>query len=99
MFYFYDNDMGQFFHDDEGFDTKNINLPKSAKITNLVAMDINNDGSIDLIITFQHDGLRFQTDIYIGEKVEDNEEQTKFQLVYTLSQAEFLLADINGDRL
>jgi len=99
MFYFYENKMGQFLFDDESFDTKNIHIPKGAKITNLSAMDINNDEIIDLIITFKHDGKIFETDIYLGQKVEDNSIKTIFNKSYTLLQAEFILADINGDRL
>lgn len=97
-FYFYDWNKGQFLNDQEKFDTSNLKISKGKKIKNLSAMDINNDGLIDLIITYFNEAGKINTEIYLGNESEIGGIVT-FKLEYTLELSEFMIADINGDRL
>lgn len=96
QFYYYEDSKGQFFIDDKFFDLGNINIPKDAKITNLIATDINKDGIIDLVVTFLYERVKYQTNFYLGAKEFDSL-QTKFESIYNLSNTQFFMADLNGD--
>ena len=114
-FYFYEHDKGQFLLDDDfdltnisfpkGTKIKNLS---AMDINNDERIDLIITFQYDIVeleekkhVINEKNYEKFKTYIYLGEKVKENPKKTKFELIddSTLKQSEFLLADINGDRL
>ena len=99
QFYSYNNDRGIFELEDIDYDYEVFKFTQDQKITNLIALDLNNDNFLDFIISYSDKKNNLYTDVYLGYKEKLVSSKISFHKLQLFINTEFILGDFNGDRL